>query len=82
MQERILYREIESLKEYVMIAPDRASVECYIRQADGRWLLQEYQSLEQTATFESINVTVELSEIYRNVAFHKPDETDLQPKQS
>ncbi|HQX52751.1 MAG TPA: Uma2 family endonuclease [Planctomycetaceae bacterium] len=75
------YREIESLKEYVMIAPDRASVECYTRQADGRWLLQEYQSLEQTATFESINVTVELSEIYRNVAFHELEETDLQPKQ-
>ncbi len=76
------YREIESLKEYVMIAAHRASVECYIRQADGRWLLQEYQSLEQAATFESINVTIELTEIYRNVALHEPDETDLKPKQS
>ncbi len=74
------YRKIASLKEYVIISPDRASVECYIRQADGGWLLQEYQALEQTATFESINVTIALSEIYRNVEFHKPDETDLQPK--
>jgi len=74
------YREIASLKEYVMIAPERASVECYIRQADGRWLLHEYQALEQSATFESINITIELSEIYRNVEFLNPHETDLQPK--
>ena len=76
------YREIESLKEYVIIAPDRAGVECYTRQADGRWLLQEYQALEQTATFESINVTIELTEIYRNVAFHELDEKELKPKPS
>jgi len=34
------YREIDSLKEYVMISQDRASVECYLRQAGDRWLLR------------------------------------------
>ena len=63
------YREIESLKEYVMISPDQASVECYLRQIGDRWLLQETQSPEESVTFESIQVTVLLAELYRNIRF-------------
>lgn len=63
------YRDIPSLKEYVMVTQDRASVERYIRQADGGWLLQEIESLEASVRFDSIDVTVPLSEIYRNIRF-------------
>lgn len=68
------YREIPSLKEYVMVTQDRASVERYIRQADGGWLLQEIQSIEDPVRFDSIDVTVPLSEIYRNIRFEEPPE--------
>ena len=67
------YREIPSLREYVMITQDRASVERYIRQADGGWLLQEIQSIEDSVEFDSIAVTIPLSEIYRNIRFEDPE---------
>ncbi len=66
------YREIDSLKEYVMISQDQASVECYLRQAGGQWLLKETQSLQESVTFESIQVTISLAELYRNVSFEVP----------
>lgn len=65
------YREIDSLKEYVMVSQDQASVECYVRQADGGWLLKETQSLETSVSFDSIQVTILLAELYRNVSFEE-----------
>ena len=52
-----------------MISPDQASVECYLRQMGDRWLLKETQSPEESVTFESIQVTVLLAELYRNIRF-------------
>ena len=63
------YRDIPSLKEYVMVTQDRASVERYIRQIDGGWLLQEIESISASVRFDSINVMVPLAEIYRNIRF-------------
>ena len=66
------YREIDSLKEYVMVSQDRVSVECYLRQAGDRWLLKEIQSIEESVTFDSIQVTIPLAELYRNISFEEP----------
>ncbi len=63
---------MDSLKEYVMISQDRASVECYLRQTGDSWLLKEMQSIEGAVTFESIKVTIPLAEIYRNIQFDFP----------
>ncbi len=66
------YREIESLREYVMVTQDRVSVECYQRQANGGWLLREAQTISDSITFESLRVAVAASEIYRNIRFVEP----------
>lgn len=66
------YREIESLQEYVMVSQDQASIECYVRQTGDRWLLKETQSPDESVTFESILVTIPLSEMYRNIRFDAP----------
>ena len=68
------YREIPSLKEYVMVAQDRSSVESYLRQTDGGWLLTESQSIDQSIKFASIEITILLAEIYRNIQFKTNDE--------
>ena len=56
-----------------MIAQDRVSIECYVRQADQRWLLHETNSLDQTVRFDSIKVTVAVAELYRNIRFKELD---------
>lgn len=70
------YRKLPSVKEYVLIAQDRASVECYVRQESGGWLLQEATSLDEVARFESVDIDIPLSEIYRNVDFKSDGEED------
>jgi hypothetical protein len=55
-----------------MISQDQANVECYLRQTDDRWLLTERQSLDASVVFESIQVTISLAELYRNVSFEIP----------
>ena len=70
------YRRLPSVQEYVLIAQDRASVECYVRQAAGGWLLTEATSLEESARFDSVDVVVPMSEIYRNVQFDQTDESE------
>ncbi|KAA1261439.1 hypothetical protein LF1_39870 [Rubripirellula obstinata] len=63
------YRSIASLKEVVLITQDRFSVESFVRRDDGSWLLRETVTLDESAEFSSISVTVPMSEIYRNVKF-------------
>ena len=63
------YRQIESLKEFVIVTRERPSVECFVRQPDDRWLLLETDSLEKNVTFESIEVALPLAEVYRNIPF-------------
>jgi Uma2 family endonuclease len=48
------YRRIPSLREYVMISQDHVSIERYVRQANGRWLLTEYDDREPAAALAPV----------------------------
>lgn len=63
-----LYRKIESLREYALVAQDRAYVERHVRQAGGAWLLSEAAGLDAEAVFESVGVRLSLREIYEGVS--------------
>ncbi|MGE3405508.1 MAG: Uma2 family endonuclease [Pirellulales bacterium] len=66
-----LYRQLPSLKEYVLIAQDQPLVERYIRQPDESWVLTAVSGLDQSFSFGTLPATVPLAEIYRNVKFGK-----------
>jgi Uma2 family endonuclease len=70
------YRQLKSLKEYLLVAQDRPLVERYVRQADGSWLLTPFSDLSATLTFGTIPVQVVLADIYRGVEF---PESPLRP---
>lgn len=61
------YRRIPSLREYVMIARDEVSVERYVRQSNGRWLLNEYDDPASALGLECLGVEIPLATIYRGV---------------
>ena len=63
------YRQIPFLKEFVLVAPDRALIERYVRQPDDSWLLTEFADLARTFEFSSVPVRIPLAEIYRGVEF-------------
>lgn len=69
-----LYRTIDSLAEYVLVAQDECRVEQYVRQPDGRWLLTDHRSPEASVELTSIRCTLKLSEVYEKVSLPRAAE--------
>ncbi|NTW49895.1 MAG: Uma2 family endonuclease [Chlorobiales bacterium] len=63
------YRQIESLKEYILVAQDRLSVEQFVRQPNGKWLLSEAHRKDETIDLLSVQAKLSLEEIYDKVSF-------------
>ncbi|MEH2283787.1 MAG: Uma2 family endonuclease [Nostoc sp.] len=60
------YRHLESLQEYVLISPDRMSVECFRRNEKGQWVLYPYEKREEVH-LASIDFRCAIAEIYEDV---------------
>lgn len=67
----ILYAQLSTLQEYVLIDTEQPYVEIFKRQPNGKWLLSTYTKLTDIVEFESIDITVPMSEIYLKVQFEK-----------
>jgi Uma2 family endonuclease len=63
------YRQLPSVREYVLIAQDRPLVERYVRQGDDTWLLTALSELTETFAFGTIAAQIALADIYRVVKF-------------
>jgi Uma2 family endonuclease len=61
------YRGIPSLAEVVFVAQDRPRVEHWLRQDDGRWLIEEIDDLGRNLALPSIGCELPLRTIYRRV---------------
>ena len=60
-----LYRDIESLKEYVLVNSLNVGVEVYRRTEDNLWLLaQDAYGLSESVTIATIETTLLLSDLY------------------
>ena len=62
-----LYRTIDSLAEYILIAQDECKVEQYTKQPDGRWMLSDHRSLEDVVELASVQCPLALREVYEKV---------------
>lgn len=61
------YRNLNSLKEYVLIDSEKVSVECY-RRGEGRtWFYHPY-SAGETLLLESLEIELGIDSLYENVA--------------
>ena len=64
-----LYRGMPSVREYVVVAHDRAYVEHYVRMETNRWLLTELRGLDQTLALNSVECEIRFAELYDDVEF-------------
>lgn len=64
-----LYRSISMLKEYILVDSNSVMVEIYCRQHDNSWILKEFRHLSDSFTISSINLTLQLKDIYNDVVF-------------
>ncbi len=64
-----LYRDIDSLKEYILIDTEKIHVEKHVRQADNSWQLTDYKQMKNSFTIESVQISLSLKDVYEGVSF-------------
>ncbi len=63
-----LYRRLESLQEYLLVAQDKIRIEHYVRQ-ETLWVLSEAGSVDEMVRLASIGCEVGLLDVYDKVPF-------------
>jgi Uma2 family endonuclease len=62
-----LYRDIKTLKEYILVDSESIHIEIFRLNENDHWELEEYSSLANALIIKAIGETLLLSEIYDNV---------------
>lgn len=63
------YRQIASLREYILVTQNAPLIERFSRQADGKWMLAIFSDMSAIFELATLPVRIPLAEIYRGVEF-------------
>jgi Uma2 family endonuclease len=73
-----LYSQLDSFREYVLVAQDKPRVERFVRRNDGSWILTNFVGLDAVVELTTLGCSLSLAEIYEGVTF-RPDEGTERP---
>jgi len=59
-----LYRDIATLKEYILVDSETISIEVFRINDGGHWELEEYRKIDDSLLIKSIQVSIPVIEIY------------------
>ena len=65
-QKFAVYRQLASLKEYILVDPDTRRVEAFRREADDRWLFHD-MSQDEAMSCTSVGCTVPLAQVFQDI---------------
>lgn len=68
-----MYRQLDSLEEYVLVSQDSARIERYYLKTENIWEFTEAVGIESSIVLKSIDCTLALADIYANVVFEASD---------
>ncbi|MFM8716153.1 MAG: Uma2 family endonuclease [Spartobacteria bacterium] len=74
-----LYRELESLKEYVLVSQDQYRVEQFLRGNGNEWGYRVAFNKDDIVEFLSVGCSIPLKDIYERVVF--PPEQEASPEE-
>ncbi len=63
------YKQLLSVKEYLLVSQSEPLVERYTRQADESWAQSDFVGLEATMTLATLPVSVLMADVFRDVEF-------------
>jgi Uma2 family endonuclease len=63
------YRQIPTLREYVLVSQEEPKVECFWHNDDGTWTMSEAAGLDSVLRLRSLGIEFSLREIYDKVDF-------------
>ncbi len=64
-----LYRQIPSLRDFLLVSQHKPLIEQFIRQESGEWLLRDVAGLESKLSLSSVGITIAMADVYSNVRF-------------
>lgn len=70
-----LYRQLPSLRHYLLVAQDQIAVDVFTRQPDGRWVLDAYTDPDAEMLLEALDCRLSVRELYDRVIFGAVDTT-------
>ena len=65
------YRQLESLKAYVLVCQTSPHIELYERHGDGFWFLTESKGLDQEIAINPLGLSLPRAEVYDRIEFPK-----------
>ena len=65
-----LYRDISSLKEYILVDSESRCIESWSINKSGFWELKEYKIKDETLVIEALQLSLSIDEIYAGVKFN------------
>jgi len=65
-----LYRDIPSLKEYILIDSESISIEAFRLNKSNHWELEEMKLLSESLIIPSLNIVIKVNDIYENLRFN------------
>ncbi len=72
------YKSIPTLREYILIDQTKINVEQYSKTENKRWLYSEYDEEDTALVFNSFQLEVPLSAIYKKVNFEEVEKDNNQ----
>lgn len=64
------YREINTLKEYILVDSESISIEIFRLNSLNHWELEEYKSIDQSLMIPTLNITIPLREVYAHTELY------------
>lgn len=74
------YRNIDSLREYVLVSQNECRIEQYVRQEDGKWLYTENTDPNGSVDMSSVACRLSLSRVYHKVDFDSAASPPQEPR--
>jgi Uma2 family endonuclease len=69
----ILYRDIPTLKEYILVDTARLRIEAFRINNTGHWELEEYKDLKNDLSFPALRIAVPVAEVYAGTKLAKKE---------
>ena len=70
------YRQIPTLREFLLVSQEEPKIERFLRNDDGTWTLTEAAGLDSTLPLPALGIEIALREIYDKVDFSAPPPAD------
>ncbi len=67
-----MFRQLESLREYLLVAHDRPQVDHYTCDDERQWRLKGVSGLDATIELATVNCRLSLADVYAKVEFPPP----------